>query len=285
MKLSTFLTLCFVVSINSSCCQNDQSKNIKESLHYSFLSDSLINLGAFPEAGLTINKALELDPNNYVAYNNLGILYTKLNKPKEEILAAFLKSVSINPDYLMGIFNLANYYHETGDYRNSIKYCDQYVELANNGNSNNLAHILALRGEDKNYLGDYQNAINDLENALKLNPNDAAAYKELGSSYRNLDAYDEAIKYYSKAIELKPDYSQAYDGRGICYDDGLNDFEKALSDYSKAIELNPKSGTYFFNRGALLFDNNLRKEALPDLKKADSLGKVDAKEYLKKYTK
>jgi tetratricopeptide (TPR) repeat protein len=283
--MSIFVTLYLFAIINPGCSQNDKSKNIKESLHYSFVSDSLINVGAFSEAELTINKALELDSNNYVAYNNLGILYLKLNKPKDEIIAAFLKSVLIKPDYRMGIFNLVNYYHTTGDYKNSIKYSDKYIGLVNNENKNNdnLAHIWALRGEGKNYLGNYQNAIRDLQNAISLNADDAGAYKELGNSYRNLGDYNNAIKYYSKAIELKPDYSQAYGGRGICYDDGLNDFEKALSDYSKAIELNPKSGTYFFNRGALLFDHNFKKEALVDLNKADSLGKTDAKEYLKKY--
>ena len=266
-----------------SCNRKDE----KKSFYYSSQSDTLLLRGEYDEAETAINRAIELDENNYVAYNNLGVLEMHHNRSKEVILHAFLRSISIKPDYQIGLFSLANYFLEIKDYSNSLQYCTRYLEIINNHDelTDNIAHIWAIRGECKNHLGEYESSLDDLRHAIGLNPMDAGAYKELGSSLRNLHKFDEAIKNYSKAIEVRPDYAQAFNGRALCYDDGIKDFEKALSDYSKSIELDSESGTYYFNRGAFLFENNFRDKALPDLQKADSLGKTEAKKYLEKYNK
>ncbi|MBE9540871.1 MAG: tetratricopeptide repeat protein, partial [Proteobacteria bacterium] len=47
-----------------------------------------------------------------------------------------------------------------------------------------------------------------------------------------------AVADYSRAIELYPDYTRAYNSRGLAYDDmGL--YNKAITDYDKAIGLDP----------------------------------------------
>jgi len=50
--------------------------------------------------------------------------------------------------------------------------------------------------------------------ALKINTNDPEIYYLLGNVYFNEKNYDEAIKYYTKAIELDSTYAQAYTSRG-----------------------------------------------------------------------
>ena len=60
--------------------------------------------------------------------------------------------------------------------------------------------------------------------------------------------YDQAIADYNMAIELKPDYAQAYVNRGNAYrDKGVID--RAIADYSKAIELKPDYAQAYYNRG------------------------------------
>ena len=59
---------------------------------------------------------------------------------------------------------------------------------------------------------------------------------------------DSEISHYTKAIELKPDYTSAYNNRGNAYvRKGLPD--KAIYDLNKAIELAPDYHLAFFNRG------------------------------------
>jgi len=282
MKTSIYLILSLAL-IN---CNHTVDHTIdKKSLYYSKQSDSLLLNGNLKEAEVAIKKALELDDKNFAAYNNLGVLNFKLGRSQDEVLAPLLKSVSINGDYLVGLYSLAGYYHEIEQYSNSIKYCTKYIKIARNENDlrDSVAHMYAIRGECKNYLKQYNDALSDLNESIAINPNSAAAFKERGSAYRNMGRYDEAIENYSKAIAINPNYAQAYGALGICYDDGKKGFNKALENYSKAIELNPKSGTYFFNRGAFLFDNGFKGKAYQDLKKADSLGKTEAKTYLDRY--
>jgi tetratricopeptide (TPR) repeat protein len=58
--------------------------------------------------------------------------------------------------------------------------------------------------------GDEQEAIRQYTQAIKLNPNYASVYYNRGIAYANLGDT-------SKAIELNPNYTDAYINRGIAY--------------------------------------------------------------------
>ena len=69
-----------------------------------------------------------------------------------------------------------------------------------------------------------------------------------------------AIADYSKAIEINPRYSKAYNNRGNAKR-SLKDYDGAIADYSKTIEINPNNGSAYKNRG-------IAKELIGDLKGA-----------------
>ena len=58
-------------------------------------------------------------------------------------------------------------------------------------------------------------AIKCFEKAIELKPDYAEAYSNMGASLGILRHLDEAIKCFEKAIELKPDYAGAHYGKGI----------------------------------------------------------------------
>jgi tetratricopeptide (TPR) repeat protein len=69
--------------------------------------------------------------------------------------------------------------------------------------------------------GDYQQAIADYSEAIRLKPDYPTAFNNRGNAYKNLKQYDKAIADYSEAIRLKPDYPTdvlAYRNRADCYD-------------------------------------------------------------------
>ncbi len=49
---------------------------------------------------------------------------------------------------------------------------------------------------------------------------------------------DLAIADFDRAIEVQPDYAEAYSNRGEAYED-KGDYERAIADYGRAIELQP----------------------------------------------
>ena len=60
-------------------------------------------------------------------------------------------------------------------------------------------------------------AIEYLNNAIKLQPNNAETYNQRGVAYKNLGQNQRAIEDYNEAIRLKPDNVLAYYNRGTVY--------------------------------------------------------------------
>ena len=73
-----------------------------------------------------------------------------------------------------------------------------------------------------------------LDRAIDLNPDFADAYSNLGLVYERKGDHEEAIKNFDRAIDLNPNDVAAYNNRGIAYG-RKGDYEKAITDYTKAI--------------------------------------------------
>jgi tetratricopeptide (TPR) repeat protein len=278
MKRTIYILVVFMTACGSK-------SQVDKSLALALRSDTLIKEDRLDEAEIVITEAIKLDKGNHIAYNNLGILRMRQNLSSEQIIEPFIKSLSINPYYETAAYNLANYYHEIKDYPNALIFCTKYLALNRNNKEmpGTISHIYAIRSESENIGKQFHEAILDSDSALSHNTRSYWAYKERGTAYRELRQFDEAIKNYLKAIDINPDYAQAYNGLAICYDDGKKDFNSALQYYTKAIDLDSQSATYIYNRGACLFANGFKDKAISDLRKADKLGKQEAKSYLEKY--
>jgi len=71
---------------------------------------------------------------------------------------------------------------------------------------------------------------------------------------------------YTKAIELKPDYADAYNNRGNAYA-AKGQHEQASADYTKAIELQPDYASVYNNRGNAYSGKMKYDQAIYNLKK------------------
>jgi tetratricopeptide (TPR) repeat protein len=67
---------------------------------------------------------------------------------------------------------------------------------------------------------------------------DANLYFMLGTSYSRLEQYDKAISNLAESIKLKPDYAQAHHNLGVAYGE-KGDYDKAVEAYNQAIKLDP----------------------------------------------
>jgi tetratricopeptide (TPR) repeat protein len=86
---------------------------------------------------------------------------------------------------------------------------------------------------------DYQGAVQDLEKAISLDPNFAAAYRARGYAKFNMGFnVEEALSDYLKAVELKPDYGEAHYALAFMYAmPGQGDREKGEVHFKRAMEL------------------------------------------------
>jgi tetratricopeptide (TPR) repeat protein len=127
-------------------------------------------------------------------------------------------------------------YHAVGDdgaanghdYERAIADFNQAIRL-----SPNNTEYWTARGDAFGYKGDYDRAIADYGQVLRLNPDDASTYAKRGDAYGDKMDYDRAIADYDQAIKLDPDESY-YVGRGDLYS-RKGDYDRAIADYDAAI--------------------------------------------------
>ncbi len=118
----------------------------------------------------------------------------------------------------------------------------------NRGVINKEYTICFLKGIKYSEDFDYQEAIDEFENAVKMNPNYVKAYNCIGNAYQALRNSQEAIVYYKKAIQIAPDYIKAYNNLGGEYF-SLKRYQEALDCAEKALQINPNDAQNYCNLG------------------------------------
>ena len=131
----------------------------------------------------------------------------------------------------------------------------------------NLAVAYIYRGVAYDDKGQYDRAIADYTQAIKLNPKYSKAYYVRGLAYRNTGQYDRAIADYDKAIELNPKDADAYNNRAWA-NFKWGKAAKGLPDANKAIDLNPKGAFIYDTRGHIYEALGRKQEAIADFRKA-----------------
>ena len=130
------------------------------------------------------------------------------------------------------------------DYRSAIDFFTKSLDL----NPTSLAY------NDRGYayinVGEYDNAIDDCDRAIAIDPNIAAAYNNRGFAKARKGNYDSAIDDYDRAIAIDPNNANAYNNRGIAkFSKG--DYDGAIDDCSRAIELETDEASAYRNRGVI----------------------------------
>ena len=99
----------------------------------------------------------------------------------------------------------------------------------------------------------------------------ARSYYKTALTLYYLNRYEEAVEYYSKAIEINPIYEKAFINKGIILAK-LMAFDEALYSFNMALEINDKSEICYFNIGIIYSKLERYEEALFYFNKALEFG-------------
>ncbi len=102
-----------------------------------------------------------------------------------------------------------------------------------------LAIIYTNRGNEWRAKGDFDGAIADYDQAIRLDPKYVNAYINRGNAWGSRGYGDRAIADYDQAIRLDPKNAIPYRSRGFTWG-AKGDNERAIADYDQAIGLDPK---------------------------------------------
>ncbi len=185
-----------------------------------------------------------------------GERYLAMNETSKA-LEQFLKALEVYPDDPYLHYDLALAYDMKGALDKTEYHLKEAIELKTDYSDayNYLGFVYFRNGKVDEAIKYYHKA---LDNMLYQNPQDANL--NLGVAYLSLKEYEKAVVQLEEAIRLVPDFTAAYNSLGQAYE-GLGQYDKARFNYEKALELNPQYANAYLNLGKLLYRSGERKKA------------------------
>lgn len=223
-------------------------------------------------------KAIEMSPWDASRFYVLrGVLYYQ-DSQYEQAFQDFNRAIALRPDYANAYIERGNYYRANDQYDEALWDYNKAIELDpwNDEAYFERSRVLSLTGQ-------YDRAEKDLTKTQELrrqetdrqvmqNPEDPAAYASRAKSEWWDGKYDEALRDYSKAIELDPEDPDNYVGRGNVHS-GSGEYDLALRDYNKAIALDSNSSSAYWGRGNMYESMRRFDLARKDKRKSEELAK------------
>ena len=125
----------------------------------------------------------------------------------------------------------------------------------------------SLLRQNKNY-----DALQIFERAIQLDPNYTNAWDGKGWSMHKQNNYEEALAAFEKAIQLNPSYTNSWDGKGWSLYK-LGKFEEALQAFERAIQLYPNHTGSWDGKGWALYRLNRYDDAIQAFERAIQIEK------------
>jgi len=192
-----------------------------------------INAGAndFDAALKDFNTSMALNPSDWKNYSNRGHIYA-IKKNIDSSLIDYSKSISLNPTNAPAYLNRALDYCMKEKLDSAMLDFDMVIKLKGDDMTlyENRAYAYLRQAKYKESLADYNKYIG---NGDKIAPN---IYALRGFDNYKLENYQAAINDYSKAIEMNPNFPEAFYIRSQSFL-GLDKFKNAMDDALKAQSL------------------------------------------------
>lgn len=151
------------------------------------------------------------------------------------ILTGYL---DIDPYSAMGWCSLGHLYNEKNEFEQAIWAYDFAIAIDENFSD---AHL--QKGYCYSELADHEHAAEAFKRYMELEVPDPLSYTSIGDCFRAMQQIDQAEWHYQKALELDPDFSEAWFGMGIV-EAMRSDFKSAIRCFDRTLELCPEDDLY-----------------------------------------
>jgi DNA-binding helix-hairpin-helix protein with protein kinase domain len=226
---------------------------------------------------------------------------------KQRFNAAMLSAIGIGAVGLFGLLMLFK------DFKLSTKISSVFLPAPEEAATSDQGLDDSKIAARYNYQGklsskdeDYDGAIENYNQALILNPNDAQAYLDRGNAlYENAqnsgnpdEEYKIALRDFNSALKINPNEAEAYISRGIIRYDmaeyspkATDEYKAAIEDFNQAISKNPSNAKAYVKRGMIYhklaqtggdLDQSYQQKALKDFDAALKLDPQLAEAYVEK---
>jgi tetratricopeptide (TPR) repeat protein len=199
--------------------------------------------GDYSKAFENLDKSLKIDKYKPEPYFVKGLVFETL-KDSLKAATSYQTAIEQDADYFEAYFKLGSLYyarkpelakqyleraHEIIPYNMDVMRVLGNIFLEENNNERALEMFTKMTEYDPGYVETYLFLARTHINTLSDNPSKIEKDTTLAKAIANLD----------RAIELYPQYVQAYYLRGVCYEE-LGERGKSIKDYQKSLELDPQ---------------------------------------------
>ncbi len=208
----------------------------------------------------------------------LCVVSYQRSKVWKDSMTLFTDIAQKNPNTAYAQFGLGKIYDERQDFPKAIEIFSKAIKM-----DSTYAEYYFYRGNSYYGLKQYDNALADYLQAVRYKKEYVEAMNNVASVYNLQQRYPEAIEYFTRAIDIRPN-EYLYKSRATSYY-YLKKYNEAIDDYNKSIQMNSMIPDAFFNRGVSYYYLQKTSEACADWRKASSMGYSEANPLIAAYCK
>ena len=219
---------------------------------------------------------MNMTPEDPDAYNNLGYEYflkadetPDVNLKKRDYDSSILllkKAVEIKPDFIQSYIITGEIMRNLGRYDEAMQNLNMATKINGDDGAPYLSKAILYCITQK-----LDSAKANFQIALQRNKYFPEAHCSYGNYFDMTGQLDSALQQYSLALAQNPDFAVAYLNRGKFYI-RRGDFNKAQSDFDRLILLKPENGEVYYFRAICEYRNGSKTAAKQDMAKAVALG-------------
>jgi len=217
--------------------------------------------GMYADVKTLWQTTIRLNPECWMAYNNLGLIHRQEGK-MDEAMAQFQKALAINLGNAETHNNLGSALLQQGQVDEAMAQFRKALEIKPDyaASYNNLGNALLQKGR-------VDEAISHFQHALQIEPDFAEAHYNLGNALRQKGNMDEAVAHYQKSLEIDPDNAEVHNNlANALMQNGQTD--EAIAHFRKAMEIKPDYAEACYNLGNALMQKGNVSEAAALFEKA-----------------
>jgi thioredoxin len=211
------------------------------------LGNIQLQSGNFDLAIEYFTKGIEQEPNNHLLYSNRSVAYLTIHKEQESLKDAE-KCIKLDPTFSKGYVRKANALIELENLELAKETLNQAIKLEANEKlekfEKDLGKVIELKAAAQQALTNskFMEAIDLYTDALEYKINLHVIYSNRSLSYLQIQNYNEALSDSLQAIKLKPKWSKGYLRQGNAFM-GLSNFEKAVKSFQRGLQLDPENAS------------------------------------------
>ncbi len=229
---------------------------------YQGLAKAYEDKGLISDAESTYKRAIEMQPSNWIGYHSLGIFYSNHSKYSDAI-SQFKKEIDLNPQNYLGLNALGAMYYYTNKLEDASDMFEKAFSIKKSYYiASNLGTLYYIQGK-------YAEAARNYEKAVELNDNDYQIWGNLGAAYywapgerdKADSAYWHAIRLGELAKKVNPNDQQLITLLAGYYS-MVGSKQKALEDVRKSLKMAPNDAENMFRAGATYEQLGEREKAI-----------------------